>query len=1491
MQNVGIEVRRLLSSHRRLTLALLFVAASTWAAFSGFGAFRLANAIAAGAAPAQATDPGNPCPAGATTRTFDVSLINIPLFLNRFGDVVPEGRMYILDKNIAEARATFQDAANPFKPKDIIEPLTLRVNKGDCLEVHFTNRLNEAPPAFDRDKSIFTLPGEKLLPAGSPTPNPGEIAPSLNQPHSDFNPANAPSASIHFTGLSYDPRGSDGEAAGTNPNSTVKPAASITYRLYADQEGEFPFQDGADLTAHDAATGNQIGSNDFGAFGGVMVEKPGTTWVDVNDGTPLESGTRAIIKDPNGSDFRESVLYMHDEIEAEAGIITKLCNPPTPTPEGGCVNPTDAQLAKLHKGTLPVFGGGDADALVNDEAPINLSWLGFNYRSEPGFDREEVGCPALNTATSKYGAPACVGEETDLSSWPYGDPGGGDLVFHDYAGEPMEFRLIDAAEKETHAFHWHNVRWPFAPKEEGGIDIISKAGFHAKKSNILDVQAVSPGSHYSLAPEGGAGSPHDDIRPSMGDIIFHCHLYPHFAEGMLGLNRVHDVLEDGTRTLPDGEPVQKLIPLDDYAAPPAPTVDKPGFPFFIPGEFGHKAPKPPLGVPERTATGTFPPTTLEQNAAAADPAPGGYFKDPCPKTRSDGTPTPLKVFNVAAIQLDVTYNKKLGWHDPQQRIYVLQKDEQAVLNGTKKPEPFSPLINVGDCVVFHLRNDLPESFGGTVFDRLQTTNEVGIHQHLVQFDLQTSDGTANGWNYDQGADPGQTITYRDFASEDIRTNSFHDHFFPNVHQNNGLWGGSTVHPAGCDYFDRTTGAHIDDYVGTIVDVRCKPTTDYHGDPVNSKSYRSTALFVEDQVPMFRPATASDPASLVTPQGVPIQPPSFPSALGDNGVMGVNYSSEPFEGRRNSDPSNLFSSRVWGDPSTPLPMAYTGDKVRMDLFQLSNEESHGFNLDRFRWKYQPNNPNSPTVQAQHISMLETFDLNIPIDKQDANPDGVDQRDYLWNYGGSDDWFLGSWGLFRVLGCDIDENSLTGIGLGALYGQKTPLQQLPDNPVRTCTPSTKSMVRPLGNPCPTNSSGAITAPIKSFTIDAINYDLVYNGSGEHDPKGMIYVLDGDLKAVQAGTKKPEPLVIRVNQGDCVQITLKNLLDKTKSTQQACFEDLEPGQMGFYEEGESNFSLSYPQCLRSFPGNEHQVPGFQPFPISNRVSLNAKFMDFWTSSEGGNVGMNWDSTIGPGSSTMYRWYAPEEGMGLLRDLADPQTHLHRGLYGAIVVEPKGSTYQNPSNGTALTSGQSAIVVDPNGADFRDNVIFMNSDLDLFRTDGHAVADNRSLDPAGDHAADDPEDMGEFSIGYKNEPWMPRFASVPDTSLIFSSTVHGDPATPLFRAYAGDYVKFHVAQAEGDPRSTSFTLHGHHWRREPNDPDSNIVGLQGQFNPGSEYDVVLDPRTTGGAGGPAAIPGDYLYRSNTLFRHLIDGQWGLFRVFGTKQADLAQLPDHPVQ
>ena len=41
----------------------------------------------------------------------------------------------------------------------------------------------------------------------------------------------------------------------------------------------------------------------------------------------------------------------------------------------------------------------------------------------------------------------------------------------------------------------------------------------------------------------------------IGDVIFHCHLYPHFMEGMWTLWKIYDRLQDGTGELPDGTPI------------------------------------------------------------------------------------------------------------------------------------------------------------------------------------------------------------------------------------------------------------------------------------------------------------------------------------------------------------------------------------------------------------------------------------------------------------------------------------------------------------------------------------------------------------------------------------------------------------------------------------------------------------------------------------------------------------------------------------------------------------------------------------------------------------------------------------------------------------------------------------------------------------------------------------------------------------------------
>jgi hypothetical protein len=1474
-----IKFRRLAS---RLVMAIPVAA---WLVLTGGGIWGLGTAMAA--VPPQATSPGNPCTSTAPVKSFNVSLINIPLFVNRFADVVPEGRMYILDENIATARATFTKAADPFHPADIIEPLTLRVNRGDCVSVHFTNRLNEPAPPFNRDASIFPLPGEILRPPGTITPNPREFAPALTQPDNDFNPAAAPRASMHFDGLDYDVKGSDGTAVGNNPNSTVVAGGAIDYKLLADQEGEFQFKDGGDFTSHETRAGNFIGSHAFGAFGAFVVEPPGTTFFDPVTGLALKSGTRATIKDPNGKDFREHVLFMHDEVEAEPGILTRFCIPPeSPAPPAGseCINPTAAQLARLQAGTLPALGGGDADVLINGEIPAKVEWFAFNYRSEPGFNREEVGCPALNAT---FMAAACVGEETSLSSWPFGDPGAGDLVFHNYAGEPVKIHLLQPAEKETHTFHWHVHRWPFDPKDEGGLAGITNPAHDTAVTNPLDVQAVTAGSHYELIPEGGAGSPHDNLPAGPGDIIFHCHLYPHFADGMWGLTRIHDVLENGTRLNPDTTPIQRLIPLDDFPAPPAPTAQKPGFPFFVPGVFGFKGPKPPLGVASRQPTGVFPPTQLEKDAAQAGAqVPGGFFRNPCPAGR------PTKTFNVAAIQLRQVYNPKLNWNNPQSRVYVLQADKAAVLAGLKKPEPFSPLLNVGDCVVYNLTNELPQNFGGTVFDRAQITNEVSIHQHMVLFDVLTSDGAANGWNYDEGADSfgtDRTITYRDFVQADTSTNSFHDHFFPNVHQDNGLFGGGTIHPPGCTFHDPRTGALVT--VGTIVDVRCAATTDYKGRATDGKDYRGVAFFVEDHVPMFQPPNPNDPNDdqFVTPFGVPIFPAKFPSSHDDQGAMGVNYRLEPFEARRTNDPSKLFDSKTWGDPFTPLPRAFAGDNVKIRIFQLSQEESHGFNLDRWRWNFEPNETagHSNIVQAQHIGMLEYFNIKIATDKEQLNPSALELRDYLYNYGGADDWFLGAWGIFRVAGCNpnnLDIYKLLGL---------PPLQPLPDNNVAACVIPTdpaqlqQLITRQPGNPCPRDATtGAITVPVKRFSVAAFNKDIRYNSNGVHDPNGVMYSLAADEAAIKAGTKAAVPLVIRVNAGDCVEVTLSNHLDAAKQVP-TCFEAIEPGQLGF--EDPSVGGLTLPGCLDEPPDNEVNVPGFRPFPVSQRVSLRPTLVNYHEGSAGSNVGFNHNSTIPIGGSILYRWYAPDQaGLAHIQDRADVQTHLHRGLYAGMVIEPAGSTYLNPSDGTALTSGEQAVV--NAGRDFREGVVFMNSDLSLFQSNGLPVPDNKDLSLAPSEVEDDAEDQGEFSIGYRNEPWVHRFLVNPDLSLIFSSIVHGDPDTPLFRAYSGDFVRLRVAQAVGDPRSTGFALHDHRWRRSPNDPQSQIAATQGQFNPVQTYNIHLDPAVFGGAGGPHGFAGDYLYRSTTEFRHLTGGQWGIFRVFNTLQTGLIALPDHPV-
>ena len=193
-------------------------------------------------------------------------------------------------------------------------------------------------------------------------------------------------------------------------------------------------------------------------------------------------------------------------------------------------------------------------------------------------------------------------------------------VYHSYLRDHLKFRITNPGPTVPHVHHQHAHQWLHSPNSDDG--------------HYLDSQLITPGATFTLEMTyNGSGNRNQTV----GDSIFHCHFYPHFAAGMWSLWRVHDVYETGTvldeygrpvpgpnRTLPDGEivtgtPIPAIVPLPTLGMPPMPapvvlTADgrrsitqptgqtlegdpvytNPGYPFFIPGVAGHRGPHPPL---------------------------------------------------------------------------------------------------------------------------------------------------------------------------------------------------------------------------------------------------------------------------------------------------------------------------------------------------------------------------------------------------------------------------------------------------------------------------------------------------------------------------------------------------------------------------------------------------------------------------------------------------------------------------------------------------------------------------------------------------------------------------------------------------------------------------------------------------------------------------------------------------------------------------------
>ena len=121
-----------------------------------------------------------------------------------------------------------------------------------------------------------------------------------------------------------------------------------------------------------------------------------------------------------------------------------------------------------------------------------------------------------------------------------------------------------------------------------------------------------------------------------------------------------------------------------------------------------------------------------------------------------------------------------------------------------------------------------------------------------------------------------------------------------------------------------------------------------------------------------------------------------------------------------------------------------------------------------------------------------------------------------------------------------------------------------------------------------------------------------------------------------------------------------------------------------------------------------------ISQQVGLHPQLVAFdVTKANGINVGFNPDSTVGPGDSIDYYWYAGEivqkDGKKITTPVefgatnlvgADLMLQTQFGLVGALVVEPQGSTWSDDTGSHAFST-----VTKPDGQVFRECVLVMQN------------------------------------------------------------------------------------------------------------------------------------------------------------------------------------------
>jgi len=1387
--------------------------------------------LAPSAAPvAAATQPGSPCPIGAPFKHFDISAIDVKIPLNRFGDNDAFGKMYVLNQHIADVRA--EEASQKVSiglRDDPVQPLVIRANEGDCVEVAFTNNASGA------------------------------------------------SFGVHIDGLAFQV-GSSGDAVGANPASDVPRGASTLYRYWVPND---PNQEGAHHLH--PGPGNRAATN-HGLFGALVVEPPGSSYLKqkvssadaIHPGVapPLDSGWEAIIVPGNGqAAFRENVQLYHEignegedvfdkgggglpkvdpftesyrpgaramnyrsepfmdrlnfapEQESQAYGSYAFSDPATITPHSYLGDPMKFRILHAGSEVFHVFHlhGGGIRWRLNPKADPT-----FNY-AQTGLNKHPVVYSDSNRTDSQAFGP---GEAYNLEI--EGGSGSvqqlaGEFLFHchvvkHYVSGMWGFWRVfntlqpDLAVLPDRAHDDLNGPMPVA---------VNSAGLLGKSFNgnpVLTAANLDQWVRPQIPPQGVRNAVEDSqvwnwtVDTSTGQPIYlgepddpNTSRYPDTLDGVPG----HPFSLVTDRYLAGANSNRPEIQFD-------PTTGRIAFPLLRP----HIGLRPPFspnghsGAPWLGETIGQPPMTT-----AVDP----YANRPDALCPAD---SPVRHYNIVVIMLPVQLTST-GSTDPAGMIFSLAQDKAAFLSRSKPAEPLAIRGNIGDCIAVTLTSEQQDAivFGGHA--------KVNLHIHHVQFDTQASDGVITGFSYEQSVRPYQAEDPRLVSDARVGDTSLRLTSVAKLHQ--GAFIGVGLGTEGIEVFRIATIDRANNIVTFdpgfnrgAISGGCQPTPNQLGpcpspppagtvvhkagewagvEFVQERWYPDVALdniFWHDHVDGIHgwghgavgmlniepngsvykdPKTGAltDGAGTLTDIIVNQSLPNHSAAPGfidtsfrewtfwlldTNPLIDsmVNLRAEPF-GQRGGDPSQRFSSTAFGDPFTPLPRAYPGDPVVIRTISIApRPDTFALDGHRFFWEnryLQPGDrkPESSPIDAIHYGISEKFTLML-----EGGAGGPQQRpgDYLYHNGLDTRFHDGAWGILRVLPAPVPD-----------------LQPLPDHPPAPGT---------TGSPCPA------TAPVHTFNVSALTLP---NGQ---DGRHAAFVPLAIAPLVVSGRAPAEPLVLHVARGECVKVNLFN-------------------QLG----------------------------------TGSRVSFHLGLLPHDITSGGINVGNNPDSTVAPNASREYDFYADEERIeaAVLSDFGGDDAQ-RGGLYGSVVVAPPGATFTNPQSGSATDFGTQVDVHVPGVGGYRDFSLFF-AELD---------------DRIGQDIMPYPSDVGDAAlINYQAVGNRVDFANP------FSSITNGDPATPILRAYAGDPVRVHVIGAPGGEQTQVFGLGGLSWPLDPFIHQSEYKFSRG-VGPYEKFDAHL----IGGAGGPARAVGDFVY-ANRRLAYVEAGMWGLFRVLSDPTCPISPL------